>query len=308
MQRLDTTGAADNALCRERAIWGGQQLETLSTHLRLRGGAADGEPKLDAPSIGEEAKHHVASLLRHSGDFKRAMDQAGPEEHARIHLGLFHLLFDAIGGAKGVVGSGTAAVAGVPTPHGAVDTDVDAASSASEEECAAPGEEEEQEVGEEVETSGDEKTTGETGEVASSQESASTDTERERERESSPDIGFESDMPEIGMPDSFNGIASSLGHLSLAAEWAGREGRISNGGTSAERELESEGGGTGASRDKGGEGEGGGPGQAERGQEELARKEGEEEDEKSMRQFLKLHGETAASMADVRDIWSQVFE
>jgi hypothetical protein len=317
LQRLATTGAADDALCRERATRGGQQLETLSTHLRLRGGAADGEPKHDAPSIGEEAKHHVASLLRQSGDFKRAMDQAGPEEHTRIDLGLFHLLFDAIGGAKGVVGSCTTALVGAPTPHRAMDTDLDAASSASEEECATPGEEEEQEVVEEEgETSGDEKTTGETGEVASSQECVSTETERKRERESSP--GFESDMPEIGMPDSFNGIASSLGHLSLAAEWAGREGRISNGGTSAERELESEGAGAGTSREKRVEGEGGGAGQgkcregvggedmAERGPEELARKEEEEEDEKSLRQFLKLHGETAASMADVRDIWRQV--
>ena len=59
------------------------------------------------------------------------MDRAGPEEHARISLGLFHLLFDAIGVRQGAAGAGSTAVPEAATAAGAGAVGLD--SSASEE-------------------------------------------------------------------------------------------------------------------------------------------------------------------------------
>ena len=50
-----------------RSFRGFGKVETFSTHLHLRGGAADDESKRDALSIGDAAKQEVANLLRERG-------------------------------------------------------------------------------------------------------------------------------------------------------------------------------------------------------------------------------------------------
>ena len=70
--------------------------------------------------------------------FARALDRAGPEEDARISLGLFHLLFDAIGVRKGAEIAGSTAVSKAAAAAAA--GSVGMGSSASEEEVAAIGE------------------------------------------------------------------------------------------------------------------------------------------------------------------------